>query len=50
MRWGGKKTEFRAEWDKIEARGADEGWGCQASGRAAEEDSDVVVVSGRVEE
>lgn len=34
----------------MEARGADEGWGCQASGRAAEEDSDVVVAGGGREE
>lgn len=49
-----KKTEFGAEreteLDKIEACGADEGWGCQASGRAGEKNSDVVVVGGRREE
>lgn len=43
----GRKTreqrERETEWDKIEARWADERWGCQASGRAAEADSDVVV-------
>lgn len=44
MRWGGKREREReTEWDKIEARWADERWGCQASGRAAEADSDVVV-------
>lgn len=33
-----------------EACGADEGWGCQGRGRAAEEDSDVEVASGGREE
>lgn len=49
---GRKKAELGAEteWDKIEERGADEGWGCWACGRAAEEDSDVVVAGGRREE
>lgn len=53
---GRKKTELGAErerereWDKTEASGADEGWGCQASCRAVEEDSDVVVARGGREE
>lgn len=47
---GRKKKERGREWDKIEARRPDERWGCQASGRAAEADSDVVVAGGGREE
>lgn len=45
--WEEKRLELGTDWDKVEAHGGDEGWGCQGHGRAAKGGSDIVVTGGK---